>query len=37
MYLHFFFLAHDVIFVFDWVFHDRGRYTDWYMFLVSHY
>ena len=19
-----------------WVFHDRGRYIDWYMFLVSH-
>ena len=35
MYLHFF-LAHDVIFVFDWVFHDRGRYIDLYMFLVSH-
>ena len=31
-----FFLAHDVFFVFDWAFHDRGRYIDLYMFLVSH-
>ena len=37
MNLHFFFFfAHDVFLVFDWVFHDRGRYIDWYMFLVSH-
>ena len=31
-----YFLAQDVFFVFDWVVHDRGRYTDLYMFLVSH-
>ena len=31
-----FLLAHDVFFVFDWVFHDRERYIDWYMFLVLH-
>ena len=36
LYIYIFFLAHDVFFVFDWDFHDRGRYIDWYMFLVSH-
>ena len=30
------FLAHDVVLFFDWVVHDRGRYLDLYMFLVSH-
>ena len=30
------FLAHDVFFVLFWVIHDKGRYIDLYMFLVSH-
>ena len=31
------FLAYNVFLFFDWVVHDRGRYIDLYMFLVSHY
>ena len=34
MYLHFWFMMY---FCFDWVIHDRGRYINLYMFLVSHY
>ena len=30
------FLAYNVFLFFDWVVHDRGRYIDLYMFLVSH-
>ena len=30
------FLAHDVFLFFDWVIHDRGKYIDLYIFLISH-
>ena len=35
MYLHFFWLM--MYFCLVWVIHDRERYIDLYMFLVSHY
>ena len=40
MYLHFwlmtFFFFFFFFFLFYWVIHDKGRYIDLYMFLVSH-